>query len=221
MNSNVKLLVVIVLVATGALVASRFKPAEASPKWEVEGHYSEACNCEVICPCVLGNRPTYGTCDTTMVFHIDKGRYQGVVLDGLYGITFSNVRYYLDNRANQDQQRALEEIIPKLAVGVYQRPLGQLAADDPVKVVPIQATMSLDRVEATIPGVLELRAQRLTEPGGDQPWEILGRAVNNEWMPRKWAGKSEIYKYSDGERQWNLAGRSAQFGSFKANSDMF
>lgn len=223
MNKKLLVLTGILLVTAGMVAAFNFEQAEARPKWEVEGNYSEACRCEVICPCVLGKRPTYDTCDTTMVFQIEKGRYQDVVLDGLYAITFSNERYYLDERANHQQRQALEEISKELAESVYGRPLAPPAANDPVKVVPIQANMSSDWVEARIPNVLELRAERLTEPGGDQPWEIVDRPVSIKWMPRKWAGKSGIYKYnesSDG-REWNLSGRSAQFGRFKADSDMF
>lgn len=223
MKKNLVVLTGLILATMGIFAACSFEQAEARPKWEVEGHYSEACRCEVICPCVLGKGPTYDTCDTTMVFQIDKGRYQDIALDGLYAITFSNERYYLDERAHKKQQRALQEISKKLAESVYGRPLAPPAADDPVKIVSIQARMTLDRVEATIPGTLELRAERLTEPGGDQPWEIVDRPVSIKWMPHKWAGKSEIYKYnesSDG-REWNLSGRSAQFGRFKASSDMF
>ncbi len=223
MYKNLAVLTVIVLMATGVFAACSFEQAEARPQWEVEGHYSEACRCEVICPCVLGKPSTYDTCDTTMVFLIDKGRYEDVVLDGLYAITFSNERYYLDDRANEQQRGALEAISKELAEDVYGRSLAPPAAEDPVKVVSIQASMTLDRVEASIPDVLELRAERLTEPGGDQPWEIMDRPISIKWMPHKWAGKSEIYKYSESSdgRKWNLSGRSAQFGRFEANSDMF
>jgi hypothetical protein len=223
MSKKLVVLAGIVLVATGILGACSFEQAEARPQWEVEGHYSEACRCEVICPCVLGKGPTYDTCDTTMVFQINKGRYEDVVLDGLYAITFSNERYYLDERANEQQRRALEEISKELAEDVYGRPLAPPAAVDPVKVVSIQATMTLDRVEARIPDVLELRAERLMESGGDQPWEIMDRPISIKWMPHKWAGKSAIYKFEDASdgRKWNLSGRSAQFGAFKANSGMF
>ena len=222
MNANLIALTGTVLLTAVILTACSFEEAEARPQWEVEGHYSEACRCEVICPCVLGKGPTYDTCDTTMVFQIDKGRYEDVALDGLYAITFSNERYYLDERANEQQRRALEAISKELAEDVYGRPLAPPAADDPVKIVPIQASVTLDRMEALIPDVLELRAERLTEPGGDRPWEIIERPVNIKWMPHKWAGKSEVYKFSDTSdgRRWNLSGRSAQFGRFKANSEM-
>ena len=58
-------------------------------KWRLTGDYFENCNCDVVCPCLVSTaepltaRPTQGVCDVALVFHIDKGDYNGVALDGL------------------------------------------------------------------------------------------------------------------------------------------
>ena len=50
--------------------------------WTIKGEYLENCNCEVLCPCLLGPqnarggamaRPTEGTCDVPVVFAIERG----------------------------------------------------------------------------------------------------------------------------------------------------
>ncbi len=51
--------------------------------WMVKGTYLEACNCEAICPCIVFSPPTEGSCTALVGWHIDEGRHQGTVLDGL------------------------------------------------------------------------------------------------------------------------------------------
>ena len=61
----------------------------AQAKWQLSGDYFENCNCDVVCPCLvspaapLTSRPTQGTCDVALFFHIDKGSYDTTPLDGL------------------------------------------------------------------------------------------------------------------------------------------
>ncbi|TGR61622.1 DUF1326 domain-containing protein, partial [bacterium M00.F.Ca.ET.194.01.1.1] len=56
--------------------------------WQLSGSYFENCNCDVVCPCLMStnaqltSRPTQGVCDVALVFHIDKGNYGDVRLDG-------------------------------------------------------------------------------------------------------------------------------------------
>ena len=57
--------------------------------WRLSGDYFENCNCDVVCPCLVSTgapltaRPTQGSCDVALLFHIDQGTYDGVGLDGL------------------------------------------------------------------------------------------------------------------------------------------
>ena len=57
--------------------------------WELSGDYFENCNCSVVCPCLISpappltSRPTQGQCEVALAFHIDKGGYGAVALDGL------------------------------------------------------------------------------------------------------------------------------------------
>src|SRR5205809_1670315 len=57
--------------------------------WRIEGEYLENCNCEVLCPCLLGPRnakggaaarPTEGHCDVPLVFRIARGNHGAVDL---------------------------------------------------------------------------------------------------------------------------------------------
>ncbi len=58
-------------------------------QWRLTGDYFENCSCDVACPCLfsaaapLTSRPSRGVCDVVLVFHIDKGNFGDVTLDGL------------------------------------------------------------------------------------------------------------------------------------------
>src|SRR5690349_21363172 len=58
-------------------------------QWQLSGDYFENCNCSVVCPCLvskaapLTSRPTEGVCDVPLVFHIYRGSYDAIALDGL------------------------------------------------------------------------------------------------------------------------------------------
>lgn len=103
----------------------------ADTSWQVSGDYFETCSCDYLCPCLYRNleaQPTKGSCAVALAFHIDKGRYGDVVLDGLNFVVAArspgrmiegnwSVGLILDERANQEQQQALSAIASGQAGG--------------------------------------------------------------------------------------------------------
>ncbi|MCA1569824.1 MAG: DUF1326 domain-containing protein [Chloroflexi bacterium] len=54
--------------------------------WRVSGDYVENCNCEVACPCTVGNfglPATYDSCKALFGFHIESGEIDDVDVSGL------------------------------------------------------------------------------------------------------------------------------------------
>jgi hypothetical protein len=100
--------------------------ASGAAGWRVAGTYLESCNCEAICPCrringVPGGRSTYGICEGALSWQIVQGSAGELELSGLSVALAS--RYsddedgspwtfvlYVDERADDEQRRALEEI---------------------------------------------------------------------------------------------------------------
>ena len=99
----------------------------AAKKWNLSGDYFENCNCNVVCPCLvspsapLTARPSQGVCDVALVFHIDKGSYEKVSLDGLNVAVVGHtpgamgegnwtIAAYIDERADEQQTEALGAI---------------------------------------------------------------------------------------------------------------
>ncbi len=99
-----------------------------SQKWNVTGTYFEACNCNVACPCIFLSPPTEGECKAIVGWHIDKGNFGDVSLDGLNVALYVHspgnmvqgkwkAAVYLDERATKDQNDALTQIFAGQAGG--------------------------------------------------------------------------------------------------------
>src|SRR3954468_7509759 len=99
----------------------------AQKKWQLTGDYFENANCDFVCPCLfstaapLTKAPSQGACDVAIAFHIDKGSYAGVPLEGLNVAVCSHapgplanrtctLAAYIDERADGRQAAALEAI---------------------------------------------------------------------------------------------------------------
>jgi hypothetical protein len=108
--------------------------------WQISGDYFENCNCDVVCPClfspnpVLTSKPTAGACEVPIAFHIDRGTFGGMTLDGLNAVVVVrtpgpmaegnwSLALYLDERVDDRQRQALQAIFSGAAGG----PLAELA----------------------------------------------------------------------------------------------
>src|SRR5262245_29963080 len=99
--------------------------------WQIAGDYFETCSCNYLCPCVPSNlaaEPTKGFCDFAMVFNVEKGKADGVTLDGLtfavvghapeiMGKGHWSVGLIVDERASEQQKQAIVTIASGQAGG--------------------------------------------------------------------------------------------------------
>ena len=51
--------------------------------WTLRGSVLISCNCDWGCPCNFNARPTTGRCEGGWTWHVDRGHFGGVALDGL------------------------------------------------------------------------------------------------------------------------------------------
>jgi hypothetical protein len=92
--------------------------------WRIEGDYAEVCNCDFLCPCLptlAMAKPTYGDCRVAQLYEIREGSYGAISLDGLRFVMLAltpeamskgnwTFGLFVDDRANDEQTRALTEI---------------------------------------------------------------------------------------------------------------
>ena len=89
--------------------------------YELEGRLLEVCNCQVLCPCWIGEDPDPGTCDTIVAYHFDKGNIEGVdvsnrtvaIIAHLPGNILKGnwrIALYVDDRTTPQQQEAILKV---------------------------------------------------------------------------------------------------------------
>jgi len=86
--------------------------------YRLEGRMLEACTCNAICPCWIGQDPDGGKCEGVIAWHFDDGEIDGVPVSGL---TFAVATYipgnalagnwravvYVDDKATPAQEESL------------------------------------------------------------------------------------------------------------------
>jgi hypothetical protein len=102
--------------------------------YQPEGKLLEVCDCNILCPCWVGEDADNGTCDAVLAYHIDQGKIDGVDVSGLTlgllghipgNIMQGNWRIaaFVDDKASPQQ----EEAILKAWTGKLGGPLADMA----------------------------------------------------------------------------------------------
>ncbi len=146
--------------------------------YRIAGTYVAVCNCNGICPCPVDQRPTTddGQCLGALVFEIREGDLDGTDLSGttvaLYNHFPSNltagnwtVGFVIDDRASDDQARALEGIFRGDEGGPFGEFAGLISTVVGVERGRITVTDG-DRPSASIEGKTEFSFEPLTGPDG-------------------------------------------------------
>ena len=121
--------------------------------YHVEGKLLEVCDCNVLCPCWVGEDPDNGTCNGLLVWQVEKGTVNGTNVSGLTIAMLGhipgnilngnwNVRIYVDDKADASQKDAL--------LAVWSGQLGGPIADlaklvgkiDAIEQVPISVNVN-------------------------------------------------------------------------------
>jgi hypothetical protein len=64
---------------------------ETGAGYQLEGSLLEACSCEVLCPCWIGEDPDGGTCQSFVAYHFARGMIRGVDVSGLSLVTVNHI----------------------------------------------------------------------------------------------------------------------------------
>lgn len=192
--------------------------------WRLEGNYFESCNCDLVCPCIFLRPPTQGFCEAFVGWHVEKGHMDNVKLDGLSVAAWLHspgaltdggwrLALYIDERADEAQQKALEKIFggevgghPAVLAGLVGEMLG-------VKSVPIEFKEEGRIHHLHIPGIGTNKTEALEgEDGGDVMVSNHPLAVSPSNPVQICASTEANYKDYDVEwKQNDKVGLSAPF----------
>ena len=100
-----------------------------TPRWHLDGDWFDVCKCDVPCPCEFARSPTNGECDGVLAWHVRKGTYGDVRLDGFNVVALGSFKgnlwegakatmgIFIDERADPRQREALQTIFGGQAGG--------------------------------------------------------------------------------------------------------
>jgi hypothetical protein len=149
------------------------------PMLKASGDWFDVCKCNIPCPCIFAQTPSYGDCDGVMAYHIQKGQYGETSLDGLNvlildyfkgniwaGETKADIAIFFDERADEEQRKALNMIFTGKAGGFmreFAKIIGEVRGLEyaPIK---FEVTEDLAYWSAEIPGKVIAKVEALTGP---------------------------------------------------------
>lgn len=151
----------------------------AVPDWHLVGDWFDICSCDIPCPCEFAQAPTNNACTGMLAWHVRRGRYGDVKLDGLNllalgafegnlwaGEAKARMGLFIDERADEGQRAALQSVFSGQAGGwpaLFAANIGEFRG---VEFVPIAFEVADDlsfwRVE--IPKKVVGHADALTGP---------------------------------------------------------
>jgi hypothetical protein len=204
----------------------------AVPSWRVVGDWFDVCKCTVPCPCTFAQPPTEGDCDGALIWHINEGHFGDVRLDGLNfaaigrfvgnlwdADTKTDMGFFIDARADERQQQALQAIFSGQAGGwpeMFAAKLGQMLGMEPAQ-IDVQIADDLAHWRAQIPGRVNAAAEAL-----QGPTSIPGKPTQVHDPPGSEAGPGTVATYGTVTAdevdafgfKWARTGRSSKHMAF-------
>jgi hypothetical protein len=196
-------------------------------KWQLSGDYFENCNCDVVCPCLASSAapltasPSRGACDVVLAFHIDKGSYDGLALDGLnvaiaahapgpMGAGNWSVAAYLDERASDQQTAALGAIFTGAEGGPMAAFAPLISQHLGVKKAPIHYAVQGKNRLVEIPGVMQMAVEPIPtlHPAGEV-WTTLGHPVAPDHIALAMGCRGSTF--ADYGMRWDNSGRNGHY----------
>src|SRR5918992_5129537 len=194
----------------------------ASSGYQFQGTLLEACNCDVLCPCWIGEDPDNGTCSSALAYHFDTGTIRGIDVSGL---TLATVVFipgnilaggikqlmFVDDNASDEQAQAIVDAFS----GKLGGPLADLAQLIGERLGVVRAAISHEIHEGR--GTLRVGGDKVIaemEPyrGPDGSVTTLSNSIFST-VPGSpaWVGKAERFAVNMPEHGWTyeFTGRNA------------
>lgn len=200
-----------------------------TPRWSLTGTYFETCNCEAVCPCVFLSPQSEADCTALVAWHIDKGSFGDVALDGLNvalavhapGImvkTKWRAAAYFDDNASATQTDALHTIFSGKAGGhpaVLASFIGEMVG---AKTVPIRYRREGRTASLSIPGVTDAEIEVLEGQGG-QPIRIENHPLCIAPGKPATVARSKRFQLADFGFDWKMSGKNGLTSEFVYRSE--
>jgi hypothetical protein len=199
---------------------------DQQPTWKINGTVLIACNCDYGCPCNFNARPSRGKCEGGWTWHVERGSFDGVSLDGLNFSVYANwpgaihegngeAVILVDERANDRQRQAIATLVG----GTVGGPWGVLAWTWSTRVqgpLPVPYELQLDGIASRMKAgnVVELESTLIKNPVSGK--DAHPRMILPEGLIVKEAdlGCSKVFRIGEGVPM-NHSGQHTAVGRFE------
>ncbi len=192
--------------------------------WNLSGQYFESCNCETACPCVFLSKPTTGECEVLIAWHIEKGSFEGMSLDGLNVALavhspghMAEVKWkaavYLDDKANDRQREALKQIFGGHAGGHPAILASHVAEIVGLASAPMEFTIDGKQRRLRIGSFAEVAIEAIEGQGG-QDVTITNHPLCIAPGESAVAARSSKLSYKDLGFNWEFSNKNGFYSAF-------
>jgi len=196
--------------------------------YELEGTILEVCNCNVLCPCWIGEDPDNGTCDAVIAYHFDRGTVNGTDVTGrtlvLLGYVPGNilqgnwkVALFVDDKASDQQQQALVDVWTGKLGGPVADLAGLVGEVVSVEKAPITYEIQEGKGTLKVGSAVEAEMEPYRGPTG-QVTTLNESVFTTIPGAPAWVAKATTYKRNSskyGLKDIDLTGHNAIQGSFR------
>jgi hypothetical protein len=198
--------------------------ATTAKSWKITGSLSEACTCSVPCSCNFGEGPSpHSYCYPFYSYHIRKGNYGDVALDGLHfgSADLRGGRHmFMDERADERQREALRVIMARVVERVSNEDAEKKAKEisDEILYARVEQEYDERRNLLRVAGVGEFAADYVMGLDKSQPIVVRN---NTTWrIHDAIKAKTSAYKVKIGNDVVNTKATNSNQGEFEYSSDM-
>jgi hypothetical protein len=194
--------------------------------YSLEGRMLEACSCDAICPCWVGQDPDGGRCEGTIAWHFDKGQVDGVDVSGLTIAVAADIPgnalkgnwravVFVDSKANPQQEKAILDVFTGKQGGPVADLVQLIGTVVKVEKAPIKFSIEKGHGQMQIGSGISIDMEGLTGATGE-PTVLTDAAFSVIRNAPAYIGKSKDYKIDVGALglNKNFAGHSAIQGHF-------
>jgi hypothetical protein len=196
--------------------------------YNIEGTILEVCNCDILCPCWVGEDPDNGTCDAAMAYHIEKGTINGVDVSGrtlgmlahLPGnVLHGNwkIALLVDDKASEEQAKAIVDAFSGQLGGPLADQAQMIGEVVTVDRAPITYEIQEGKGALIIGDMVEAEMEPYRGPSGQVT--TLNESIFST-IPGSpaWVAKASTYKRNSskyGLKDMDLQGHNAIQGTFR------
>jgi hypothetical protein len=196
----------------------------------LKGELLEVCDCNILCPCWVGENPDNGTCQSSLVYRIEQGEIEGVDVSGLnFGVTvfipgnvlagqWRTIRY-IDDRATAEQEGLLLKVFRGELGGLLADVAGLVGEEVAVRRAPIRFEVEKGKGTLRIGDVVEAEMEPYRGPSGE-PTKLVESIFSTIPGSLAYVSKASRFRMTQPELgiDLDISGHNAIQGLFELRS---